>query len=80
MTSLLKRMMLGLLRFTVVPEASERVNPSPAGTVKLLMLTVVHFSAADTSERELIVAVHGVVAASTPRAMPADTSRKEESI
>lgn len=48
--------------------ASESVKPSPAGTVKPLMLTVVHFSAAETSLRELMVAVQGVVAARTWRA------------
>lgn len=59
--------------------ASESVKPSPAGTVKPLMLTVVHFSAAETSLRELMVAVQGVEAASASRArrLEAKTKRAE---
>ena len=50
------------LKFTVEPVASSRVKPSPAGTVNPLMLTVVQSLAAETSSRELIVAVHAVAA------------------
>lgn len=59
--------------------ARESVKPSPAGTVKPLILTVVHFSAAETSLRELIVAVQGVVAAWTwpTRRVEAKTMRAE---
>lgn len=46
--------------------ASDKVNPSPAGTVKPLMLTVVQDAAAETSLRELIVAVQAVAAESAP--------------
>ena len=56
------------LRLTVVPLVSDRVNPSPAGTVKLLMLTVVQLLAASTSSRELIVAVQAAFAPTTRRA------------
>lgn len=54
------------LKFTVVPVASDKVNPSPAGTVKPLMLTVVQEAAAETSLRELIVAVQAVAADNAP--------------
>lgn len=38
-----------LLMFTVVPVCKASVNPCPAGTVKLLRFTVVHWTAVATS-------------------------------
>jgi hypothetical protein len=45
-------------KFTVVPARRARLNVDPAGTVKPLMFTVVHATAAVTSESEEIVPVH----------------------
>lgn len=42
---------------TVVPDASSRLNVSPAGTVNEFILTVVHLTASDTSSSEDIVPV-----------------------
>lgn len=52
----------------MVPEARERVKPSPAGTVNPLMLTVVQDDAAETSLRELMVAVQAAFAPVARRA------------
>ena len=43
---------------TVVPSAKSRLNVSPAGTVNELMFTVVHLTAADTSDIDEMVPVH----------------------
>ena len=51
--------------FTVEPVASERLKVSPAGTVKELMLTVVHFTASLTSSRDEMLPVQ--LAAGEPR-------------
>ena len=48
-----------LLRFTTEPVRSFRTNPWPAGTVKLLIFTVVHFTASEMSSNDEIVPVHG---------------------
>lgn len=47
---------------TVEPEAKLRSNVLPAGTVKLLMTTVVHLTAAATSSNEEIVPVQSEAA------------------
>lgn len=61
--------------FTVVPEASSSVKPSPAGTVKPLMLTVVQSSAPETSSRELMVAVQSLAALVRLKVKDASTAR-----
>lgn len=43
------------LRLTVVPAARERSKVLPAGTMKELMLTVVHLTAAATSSKDEMV-------------------------
>lgn len=45
---------------TVVPDARARLKVSPAGTVKELTLTVVHFTAALTSSRDEMVPVQSL--------------------
>ena len=51
-----------VLMVTVEPDARLRLKVSPAGTVKLLMTTVVHFTAAATSSMEEIVPVQSEAA------------------
>ena len=48
--------------FTVVPSANLRSNVLPAGTVKELMFTVVHLTAAETSSRDEMVPVQSLAA------------------
>lgn len=47
---------------TVDPDARARLKVSPAGTVKELMLTVVHFTAALTSSKDEMVPVQSLAA------------------
>lgn len=47
---------------TVEPDAKLRLSVSPAGTVKLLMTTVVHLTASDTSSKEEMVPVQSEAA------------------
>lgn len=51
---------LDVRMFTVVPVARSRLNVSPAGTVKELMFTVVHLTAAATSSKDEIVPVQSL--------------------
>lgn len=45
---------------TVVPESRFSVKDDPAGTVKLFTLIAVHFTAADTSDKEEMVPVQSL--------------------
>ena len=62
---------------TVVPLARERKNPSPAGTVNPLMFTVVQLFAAETSSKELMVAVQSEAALVPERKASAPRERRE---
>lgn len=53
------------LMFTVVPVARSSSNVSPAGTVKEFMFTVVHLTAAATSDMDEMVPVQAEVASAT---------------
>lgn len=52
------------------------MKPSPAGTVKPLMLTVVQLFAPLTSSRELMVAVQSLAALEKPIATEASIARE----
>lgn len=69
-----------VLKLTVEPVASERVNPSPAGTVNPLMLTVVQSAAPETSEREFMVAVQSTAALALETASATTATRSENMV
>lgn len=62
---------------TVEPDANSRLNVSPAGTVKLLMTTVVHLTASDTSSMEEMVPVQSAAGAALTATAKKERARSD---